>query len=286
MTGDLKSDLAGALRRALASPIYNRTLKKDVGRGQLDYEVYLRTGELLALQTAPDQLVVGDELLFQIVHQTQELWLKLLAFEAAYVVDALEYDEPVVASATLSRMVAITHSLRRDIEVLFTLSPDSFQVIRRSLGNGSGLESPGYNAVLLSGEAIAEAFTRWCRRRGSTDLCNVYARRDEHPDLHRIAEQMCDLDGAFQGWLMSHFLLVRRTIGIDRSVRALDGFPTQALPARMTKPLFPELWDVRVEMTQQWVRDGGFAPGAERARRTDSGEHPVARAEAVSGEPE
>jgi tryptophan 2,3-dioxygenase len=115
----------------------------------------------------------------------------------------------------------------------------------------------------------------------------VYARRDEHPDVHRIAEQMCDFDGAFQGWLMSHFLLVRRTIGIDRSVRALDGFPTQALPARMTKPLFPELWDVRVVMTRQWVREGGFAPGAERDARTGSGEHPVTRAaEAVSGEHE
>lgn len=286
MTGDLRSDLAGALRRALASPIYNRTLKKEVGAGQLDYEVYLRTGELLALQTAPERLVVGDELLFQIVHQTQELWLKCLAFEAAHVVDALEFDEPMVASATLSRMVAVTHSLRRDIEVLFTLSPDVFQVIRRSLGNGSGLESPGYNAVLLSAEAIGEAFTRWCKRRGSTHLANVYASRDEHPDVHRIAEQLCDFDGAFQGWLMSHFLLVRRTIGIDRSVRALDGFPTQALPARMMKPLFPELWDVRVEMTRQWVREGGFAPGEERAPRPGSGEHPVGRAEAAGGEQE
>jgi tryptophan 2,3-dioxygenase len=90
-----------------------------------------------------------------------------------------------------------------------------------------------------------------------------------------LAEQLCDWDGAFQTWLMAHFLLVRRTIGIDRTVHALDGFPTQALPARMTKPLFPELWDLRVEMTQRWRREGGFSPGQERSASAGSGEHVV-----------
>ena len=90
-----------------------------------------------------------------------------------------------------------------------------------------------------------------------------------------MAEQLCDWDGAFQTWLMAHFLLVRRTIGVDRAVRALDGFPTQALPARMTKPLFPELWDVRVEMTKRWAREGGFAPGQPRSATAESGEHAV-----------
>ena len=44
-------EAAVALRRALEDPIYNKTLRKEVGRGELDYEVYLRTRELLALQT-------------------------------------------------------------------------------------------------------------------------------------------------------------------------------------------------------------------------------------------
>jgi tryptophan 2,3-dioxygenase len=47
-------------------------------------------------------------------------------------------------------------------------------------------------------------------------------------------------------------------------VRALDGFPTAALGGRMTRPLFPELWKVRVERTQTWSREGGFAPGEMR----------------------
>ncbi len=288
MSGDPKSDAAAALRIALEAPIYNRTIHKEVGRGQLDYEVYLRTQALLGLQTPFEQLVAPDELCFQILHQTQELWLKCVAFEATSVVHALDADEPFAASSTLARMLAMTRCLSRDIEVLFTLSPDVFQVIRRHLGNGSGLESPGYNQVLVAAEAVGAAFDRRLDRAGAT-LRLVYEQRTAHAELHRLAEQLCDWDGAFQSWLMAHFLLVRRTIGVDRAVRALDGFPTQALPARMTKPLFPSLWDVRVEMTKGWARDGGYAPGQDRAAPIEprSGAHAVARPDgATSGERE
>ena len=46
------------------------------GPGASDYERYLRTDELLALQKGPDEWVHRDELLFQTVHQSSELWLK------------------------------------------------------------------------------------------------------------------------------------------------------------------------------------------------------------------
>jgi tryptophan 2,3-dioxygenase len=274
MPGELKEGAALELLQALSAPIYNRVLRKEVGLGQLDYEVYLRTRALYELQTPLDQLVVPDELIFQVVHQTQELWLKALAHEAVALVDAVDRTEPLVASAALDRMVAVTRVLARDIEVLFTLSPDVFQVIRRSLGNGSGLESPGYNQVQVAAEAVAGAFDRWLAREGVA-LADVYGRPSACRALHRIAEQLCDWDGAFQGWLMAHFVLVRRTIGVDKSVRALDGFPTQALPARMTKPLFPALWDVRVEMTRGWVREGGYAPGQHRTVQAGSGQHRI-----------
>src|SRR5262249_16545209 len=47
------------------------------GEGGSDYERYLRTDALLALQKRPDEWVHRDELLFQSVHQTSEIWLKL-----------------------------------------------------------------------------------------------------------------------------------------------------------------------------------------------------------------
>src|SRR5207344_3181747 len=47
------------------------------GEAASDYERYLRTDELLALQKTPAEQAHRDELLFQTVHQASELWLKL-----------------------------------------------------------------------------------------------------------------------------------------------------------------------------------------------------------------
>lgn len=258
-----QSEAAAALRRTLEVPIYNKTLRKDVGRGELDYEVYLRTRELLALQTPRDALVVPDELVFQIMHQTQELWLKCAAFEAANLIDELDDDAMFGALSALDRIVVMQQNLQAQIRVLFTLSPARFQTIRRSLGNGSGLESPGYNQVLAAADAAEAALGRLVARRGVT-LLEVYRAPEAHPDLHRVAERFVDWDGAFQSWLVEHFTLVRRTMGIDKTVKGLDGFPTVALGARMMRPLFPDLWNLRVDMTKGWQREGGYAPGALR----------------------
>lgn len=257
------SEAAAALRRALEVPIYNKTLRKDVGRGELDYEVYLHTRELLALQTPANALVVPDELLFQVLHQTQELWLKCVAFEAANLVEELDGEAIFGALAALDRIVLIQRNLQEQIRVLFTLSPTQFHAIRRSLGNGSGLESPGYNHVLAAADVAGQALDRLLARHGAT-LLDVYRAPEHYPDVHRVAERFVDWDGAFQSWLIEHFTLVRRTLGIDKSVRALDGFPTVALGPRMMRPLFAELWSTRVEMTKAWSREGGFAPGTER----------------------
>lgn len=258
------SEAAAALRKTLGDPIYNKTLRKEVGKGELDYEVYLRTRELFALQTPASELVVPDELLFQVMHQTQELWLKCAAFEAANLVEFLDEEQPIAALDALDRIVAIARILGEQIRVLFTLTPACFQVIRRSLGNGSGLESPGYNQLLAGADAARRALQRVIAR-GQTSLVELYEHPERFREIHRIAERYVDWDGAFQAWLVEHFMLVRRTIGVDKTVRALDGFPTVALSARMTKPLFPELWDVRVELTRTWSREGGHTPGEPRA---------------------
>jgi hypothetical protein len=52
------------------------------GEAGSDYERYLNTEGLLALQKGPDEWVHRDELLFQVTHQASELWLKLSASDA------------------------------------------------------------------------------------------------------------------------------------------------------------------------------------------------------------
>ncbi|TQF16514.1 tryptophan 2,3-dioxygenase [Myxococcus llanfairpwllgwyngyllgogerychwyrndrobwllllantysiliogogogochensis] len=252
---------AEKLRQELDEPLFNPMLKKWVGRGELDYEVYLKTPQLLALQAPEEQRVSHDELMFQVVHQAQELWLKLASREVVEVVAELDRDALWAASARLERVSRIVQGLKSELAVLETMTPDTYQVIRRSLGNGSGQESPGYNMLRKAAEGLEQALERLLARRART-LLAVYQGGPD--DLKRLCEQLVDVDEAFQGWLHAHFQLVRRTIGVDRAVKALDGLPTQVLAGRMTLPLFRQLWDVRVELTSGWRREGGHAPGARR----------------------
>ncbi|MFL5354770.1 tryptophan 2,3-dioxygenase family protein [Archangium sp.] len=256
-------DHAERLRRQLKGPWLNPLLKKWVGRGELDYEKYLRTPELLSLQMPPEERVVPDELLFQVVHQAQELWLKLLAHESVEAVAELDRDALWEGSARLERLLRVARCMGAELGVMETLPPDTYQVIRRGLGNGSGQESPGYNAVRMAAEGLEGALERLLARRGAS-LAGVYSGAAA-ADLKRLCEQLVDYDEAFQDWLYAHFQLVRRTIGVDATVKALDGLPTRVLSGRMTKPLFPALWQVRVELTAGWCREGGHAPGAPRS---------------------
>ena len=257
------SEHARTLREALDAPVFNRIIKKWVGKGELDYEVYLKTQDLYALQAPRHAQVNTEELMFQIVHQTQELWLKLVASECADLVDDLDVDAFWEAAQRLERIVRVQRGMAEEIRVLMTLTPDVYQVIRRHLGNGSGQESPGYNQVQLAAQALTLGLERLLARRGLT-LVDVYREGATALDVRRLCEQLADFDEAFQTWLTQHFMLVRRTIGIDREVRALDGVPTTALPARMLHPLFAALWDVRVQLTRSWKREGGTSPGTPR----------------------
>ncbi|HYH95917.1 tryptophan 2,3-dioxygenase family protein [Hyalangium sp.] len=260
--------------------MFNPLLKKWVGKGDLDYEVYLKTGTLLHLQTPSEELVHHDELLFQVTHQAQELWLKLITQEAVEVVAELDGDVLWPATGRMERILRAMRCLVAEMNILETMTPDTYQIIRRSLGNGSGQESPGYNAMRLAADAMEAALDRALARRNLRllDVYKVGAYGAE--DLKRICEQFVDLDELFQTWLYTHYQMVRRIIGVDRSIKALDGLPTQVLAGRMTLPLFRKLWEVRVEMTSAWRRDGGYTPGTHRA----SDSHPTVPATAPNAQ--
>ncbi|WP_233595481.1 MULTISPECIES: tryptophan 2,3-dioxygenase family protein [Corallococcus] len=257
---------AEKLKHELTQPLFNPMLKKWVGKGELDYERYLHTGTLLGLQSAEAERVSHDELMFQIVHQSQELYLKLASREIVEVVAELDRDALWAVVARLARVQRILQCITSEMAILETMTPEAYQVIRRSLGNGSGQESPGYNTFRLAATGLESAMERMLERRNVT-LMQIYT-AGGHEDLKHVCENLVTMDEAFQGWLYAHFQLVRRTIGVDRSVKALDGLPTQVLAGRMTLPLFRALWDVRVEMTNSWKREGGYATGA--ARGTDA----------------
>ena len=68
-----------------------------------DYERYLRTDELLALQKPDGERVHHDELLFQVVHQSSELWLRLVASETE--ASAARIRDGELAGAAIGRAV-------------------------------------------------------------------------------------------------------------------------------------------------------------------------------------
>src|SRR3954469_24884067 len=75
------------------------------GDGPSDYERYLRTDDLLALQKTPEEQAHRDELLFQTVHQASELWLKLAWNEAEEATRLLEAGDLAGAERLLRRSI-------------------------------------------------------------------------------------------------------------------------------------------------------------------------------------
>src|SRR5215470_16900454 len=85
-----------------------------------DYEIYIRTEELLALQKKPEQLVTHDEMQFQIVHQVAELWMKLVAHEVDRLILLLREDDACRASYTLKRIGQVQRLLEQQLSLLDT----------------------------------------------------------------------------------------------------------------------------------------------------------------------
>lgn len=116
---------------------------------RITYGGYLRLEELLALQDGPDGYVPlpsNDELHFIIVHQTFELWFKLILRELKEARELMNHEH--IAESTIPRVV---HHLERVSEifrlladqwkVMETLSPQDFLAFRDRLGTSSGFES-------------------------------------------------------------------------------------------------------------------------------------------------
>ena len=128
------------------------------GTGRTDYERYLRTDELLSLQKSPEEFLHPDEMTFQVVHQASELLLKGVAWELDRA-RALIADGDFFNSAQLLRRG--NHMLEYPISMLHeleTITPYDYHKIRAGLGHGSGLDSPGFLALLHVGPRLGEAF--------------------------------------------------------------------------------------------------------------------------------
>ena len=219
------------------------------GRGETDYERYVRVPELLELQKKPEQLAHPDEALFQATHQTAEIWLKHLLYEIDRAAAAMTADDPALAADLLHRCVLIVDLLREQIVILETMAPADYHQFRvGSLGRGSGQESPGFNALLGSGKILWPPFEALAGKRSVT-LLDIERRPREHYELFRLVQGLLDYDSAFMKWRYTHMRLAFRIIG--SKVLSLKGVPAAQLESGTREPLFPQLWETISALTAE-----------------------------------
>ena len=217
------------------------------GDGASDYERYLRTDELLALQKPPEEQVHHDELLFQTVHQSSELWLKLAWMEAEEAARLVGERDLRGATRLLRRSNLALQFLTAQLDMLEQLSPWEYQTIRKeALGHGSGFDSPGFRELRRVAPALGQAFQDTLHDRRLT-VVDVYRAEREHPDLYDLAEALIELDERTTLWRMRHYKVVARVIGDE--VVGTQGTPVELLGGLIKQKFFPELWNARNRLT-------------------------------------
>ena len=216
------------------------------GEGASDYERYLRTDELLALQKSSEEQVHRDELLFQTVHQASELWLQLAWTEAEQATRLIETGELQAAERLLRRSLSCLDYVISQLELLEALSPWEYQAIRKVLGHGSGFDSPGFRQIRRVTPPLGQAFSARLREAGLS-LVELYQQGREQEDLYQLAELLIGWDERISLWRMRHYLVVARVIG--DSVVGTQGTPVELLGGLIKQRFYPELWQARNRLT-------------------------------------
>ena len=216
------------------------------GPGGSDYERYLRTDELLALQKTPEEMAHRDERLFQTVHQSSELWLKLACFELDEAIRLIDEGEDARALRLLGRATHCITIITEALHMLERLSPWEYHAVRRVLGHGSGFDSPGFRSLRSVAPNLWKAFTNHLARKGLS-VSDAYTRADEHPASYDLAEALIDFDERVSIWRSNHVKMVQRVIG--GGAIGTQGTPVAVLVRLNAEQLYPELWSVRNTLT-------------------------------------
>jgi tryptophan 2,3-dioxygenase len=216
------------------------------GDGVTDYARYMRTDTLLNLQRTPDEMVHRDELLFQTVHQSTELWLKLACAEADEAACRMTEGSLGDAEQLLARSTLALRLITEQLDMLAHLTPWAFQTIRTVLGHGSGFESPGWSGVQRVARSLEQALGDVFARTGA-DLVEVYRGDYAHP-LYRLCEALVEWDERVALWRVRHYKVAIRIIGHD--VLGTKGTPVDTLTRLIAHKHFPSLWEVRTVLTR------------------------------------
>lgn len=112
---------------------------------EMTYARYLALDSILSAQNPAS--ACDDELLFIIVHQTKELWLKQILRELYAAKADIARDALVPAYKALARVSRIQAVMTLSWDVMATMTPSDYTRFRDALGPSSGFQSDQFRTV-------------------------------------------------------------------------------------------------------------------------------------------
>ena len=213
--------------------------------GETDYEIYLRTMDLFSCQKTYAQCCNEDEMQFQIVHQVEELWMKLISYTLFEIKQCMEKEETNRVVGLFKGIHCVQELMFQQLSLLETMSPQKYTEIRKLLSNGSGFSSPGMSALKSIARSLWDVYKEhYLDGRGET-LISIYSRHSQNSDSYVIAECLLDFDEMVNKFRYHHVKLIHRSIGVD--AMSLTDRSITHLYSLIEKHFFPELWKVRTE---------------------------------------
>ncbi|MBX9941930.1 MAG: hypothetical protein K2Y32_21865 [Candidatus Obscuribacterales bacterium] len=174
------------------------------GHSPLSYNSYLMVEELKKLQVCQSEPAHHDEPLFIIIHQTYELWFKLMIHELDLVVSLLNQDKVRRATHYMRRVVAIMRVLVQQIHILETMAPRDFLGFRDKLNPASGFQSSQFREIEFMAGLKEERFLQHFRQ--DKEAYENLVKRFNEPSLEEV----------FYGYLRRHgFKLPTTPAGSD-----------------------------------------------------------------------
>ena len=248
----------------------------------MTYADYLKLDTLLSAQQPLSEL--HDEMLFIVIHQTKELWMKQMLHELRLAVSLLGEDRFGESMKAMARIKRIQAVMTLSWDVLSTLTPVDYLKFRDVLGTSSGFQSAQFREIefrlglkepnfvahyaegseerarleqALAEPSLREAAINALERAGfelgdgsdealAAAWLKVYRESDRWFELYELAEKLVDIDDALAAWRHKHVLTVERIIGNKPGTGGSAGAPY--LRKTLEKRVFPELWSLRTEL--------------------------------------
>ncbi|MFJ5761406.1 tryptophan 2,3-dioxygenase [Neobacillus sp. NPDC093182] len=115
-----------------------KTIQTDFQK-EMSYGDYLHLDKILDSQHRLSDH--HDEMLFIIIHQASELWMKLIIHELSEAITYIRQNDLEPSFKILSRVSRIQQQLIQSWSVLSTLTPSEYLEFRDKLGQSSGFQS-------------------------------------------------------------------------------------------------------------------------------------------------